>query len=195
MITKLKIMKIKLYSALVLFLFSVSCKKEVRFYPNKKIHTKNNLVVINTMNLEFNEIRRQVNKKQYQDSIVSVKLEEKKYWNNVVIGISSFHSKKSNKLTVGSDSIFIDKGYKIDKLEELMIRHYSNNGKNVLYPYHFSKAWIEINLKDESKEFNRTLLNIIDKFESVNKLLKDSLELKILLKQKIPPPPPPPPVN
>ncbi|MBT8246133.1 MAG: hypothetical protein HKP48_10640 [Winogradskyella sp.] len=74
-----------------------------------------------------------------------------------------------------------------------MTRHYSNNGKNPLYPHNYKAAWIEIDLKDTSRDFRQALLKIINVFDSIKSSSQDSLELKILLKRKKSPPPPPPP--
>ena len=185
--------------SLCLLIIITSCldknKKKVFFHPNEKTFlNKKKLSLIEYNNLSFQDISRLIDAKRYHDSLTYVNIIDSDHnKHNIVIDNTSFHAKRRSLLSVGHDSIFIDKGYKIDRLKSLMKRHYENNGKNPLYPLNSKTAFIEIALKENSKDFRTTLLKVIKTFDSVNKIISDTLELKILLKRIKPPPPPPPP--
>lgn len=184
-----------LIKSIVFFLIVVSCnKKQNRYYPNKETFiTNQKLYKIEYHNLDFRKISKIIDKKLSNDSLSYVKLIDNNIEYNMLIDNTSFHAKRKSVLTVTKDSVLVDDSYDISKLGNLMLRHYTNNGKNPKYPNNHKAAFIELSLAQQSEDFEETLLNIVTVFDSINAKIQDSLELKILLKRKMPPPPPPPP--
>lgn len=105
--------------------------------------------------------------------------------------------KLRNYVTITPDSIFVDRfhQYGIKELENIMRKHYLNANQEYIYPEHFSKAWIKIYAKPESK-IERTkelLLEICSIYNDLNESKNDSMTLQVIFERTyynfIPPPP------
>lgn len=171
-------------------------KKEVRYYPSKDLHNESRLVNINLdrRDLNFLEITGMVRQIYREDKIPLIEIIDNGI-NKRIIPLVFDETRMRDILSITSDSILIDKGYSIVELKPILIRHYSNNGKNYLYPRSYKRAIVEITIdtSKKGKDLKKTLLNLTRTFDEINKELKDTLELRVFFDyfRQIPPPPPP----
>jgi hypothetical protein len=164
---------------LIIFYILLGCNNqetETKHYPSPNFNNEIIELDLDTTSLDFREIK---------DGRVLKKIYPRIYTEML----------QRNLLTITSDSILIDKGYSISELKPILIRHYTNNGKELRYPKSYDRAYIAISLElDETgKDLKKLLLNLTSVFDEVNLEVKDSLELHIYFDifRHAPPPPKP----
>ncbi|MDP2162460.1 MAG: hypothetical protein Q8K02_18410, partial [Flavobacterium sp.] len=104
-----------------------------------------------------------------------------------VIGNGTFYQR--NILNIINDSIQKEINYPLEELEELMKRHYFNNGKIENYSVSSDKAIVLITLKNEekSKNLKKYLIAFTRAQNSINQKNKSTMNLPIFIETFISP--------
>lgn len=187
---------------LILILLISGCSQkptEIRYYPDEDIYKSGKTVQINLNqdDLTFKEITDSIHQYQTTDLITLFEVEDGRTLKRIMpYTYSGGLIKTNNVLTVTTDSILIDSGYSIDRLPDLLARHYMNKEKNPIYSDSPERAIVEISL-DTSKsaiEVKRFLNKLTQTFDDLKGRTADSLKLQLMFNyfRQIPPPPPPP---
>ncbi|MFT5242442.1 MAG: hypothetical protein ACJA1H_000502 [Glaciecola sp.] len=182
---------------LIIFYILLGCNNqetETKHYPSPNFNNEIIELDLDTTSLDFREIKGLVTKNILTDKSVLIEIKDGRVLKKIYPRIYT-EMLQRNLLTITSDSILIDKGYSISELKPILIRHYTNNGKELRYPKSYDRAYIAISLElDETgKDLKKLLLNLTSVFDEVNLEVKDSLELHIYFDifRHAPPPPKP----
>lgn len=183
----------------MIFYILAGCKgqeTETRYYSSQDLNNEIIELDLDTTSLDFRDIKTLVTRNILASKSVLIEIEDDHILKKIYPRIYTEMLQK-NLLTITADSILIDKGYPISKLKLILIRHYTNNGKELRYPKSYDRAYIGISLElDETGEdLKKSLLNLTSIFDEVNLEVKDSLELHIYFDTFRHAPPPPEPEN
>ena len=187
---------------LILILLISGCSQkptEIRHYPDEDIYKSGKTVQINLNqdDLTFKEITDSIHQYQTTDLVTLFELEDGRTLKRIMpYTYSGGLIKTKNVLTITTDSILIDNGYSIDRLPDLLARHYMNKGENPIYSDSPERAIVEVSL-DTSKsaiEVKQFLNKLTQTFDNLKGRTADSLKLQLMFNyfRQIPPPPPPP---
>ncbi len=150
--------------------------------------------------MNFKEITDWIRTNQYDDKKSVIKIQK----DNIIREIMPFadgggcYFRMMNFLEIKSDSILVENGYKIEKLDSILNLHYTNNGKSFYYADSPKRAIVKVTI-DTSKtgtELKDFLIKLTTSFDKIN--FKDSLELRLMFdyfRQTPRPPAPPAPVK
>jgi hypothetical protein len=184
---------------LIVFYILIGCKKqqsETRYYPFQNFNDEIIELDLDTTSLDFREIKGFVTRNILLDKNVLIEVKDGRILKKIYPRIYT-EMLQRNLLSITSDSILIDKGYPISELKPILIRHYTNNGKEPRYPKSYDRAYVGISLElDETgQNLKKSLLNLTSVFDEVNLNIEDSLELHIFFDTFRHAPPPPKPEN
>ncbi|TXE15394.1 hypothetical protein ES692_16805 [Psychroserpens burtonensis] len=177
------------------FYILIGCKSqenETKYYPTQSLNDEIIKLDLNTTSLDFREIKALVSRSILADRSVLVEIKDGRILKKIYPRIYT-EMLQRNLLTITSDSILIDKGYPISELKWILIRHYTNNGKELRYPKSYDRAYVGISLElnETGEDLKKSLLNLTSVFDEVNLEVKDSLELHIYFDTFRHAPPPP----
>ncbi len=113
-------------------------KTETRYYSSQDLNNEIIELDLATTSLNFREIKGLVTKTILADKSVLIVLNDGRIVKKIYPRIYT-EMLQRNLLTITSDSILVDKGYPISELKPILIRHYTNNGKEFSYPKSYDK--------------------------------------------------------
>ena len=191
--------KIAFIATLLLILSCNTRTTEIRYYPTYPISEQDSIekLDLDKTNMNFREITNWIVQNQYNEIRSVIEFKDGQSVKRIIPYIrGNGLYRERNILSITSDSILIDDGYRISELYRILKRHYTNNGKYFQYPDSFKHAGVEITL-DTNKtatELKHSLINLTRTFDEVNGEVKDTLQLTFIFDyfRQIPTPPPPP---
>jgi len=190
-----KITQLLLPVMLASVLMSCNQKRNLtHYYPSEEIITDSSSVIfdLETITMNFGEFINkcdELDEHEKQTVITFFDGDTLKKVKIHVIGNGTFYQR--NILNIINDSIQKEINYPLEELEELMKRHYFNNGKIEEYADSPEKAIILITLTKEEKSSNlkKYLIAITRVQNSINQKNKTTTNLPVYIDISVPPPP------
>ncbi|UBZ07942.1 hypothetical protein LDL76_04335 [Salegentibacter mishustinae] len=180
----------------------ISCEKkitETRYYPNDELYKEEEAEIIQLKNsdLNFKEITNCIGTFYDGFGKLVVEFDDKNIRKRIIPFVfDGGLIKYRNTLEITSDSILIDKGYKISELKRILKRHYTNNSKIPYYSESPQKALVVVTIDTNktAKELKNALIHLTRTYDQIEKEINDSIKLTIFFDyfRQIPPPPRPP---
>lgn len=188
---------------IILLLTTFGCiEKTNLYYPNKDwFENKDSLIKIEHRTINFEQLRNAVSNIYQKEKVPYVEIYRGDTIRKVIpLPYDGYgHYNNKNFTTITKDSVFtmID-DEKIDQLQSIMMKQYSNNGKNPQYAQNIKSVLMIIDapMDENGIEIEKLILRLIKTFNKVNAKFNNALELYIAFAfRRAPPPPPPPPIN
>lgn len=185
---------IQLIPIILTFLVCSCDKKQLNtnYYPSEEIVTDSSSITfsLDTITMNFREFENKCYEIDEQNKQTIVSFFDGDTLKKVkihVIGNGTFYQR--NILNIINDSIQKEINYPLEKLEELMKRHYFSNGKIENYSVSTDKAIVLITLKNEekSKNLKKYLIAFTRAQNSINQKNKSNMNLPIFIETFISP--------
>jgi|GEM_PF-4149456 len=181
---------------IILLLITFGCKeKDIFYYPNKDwFENEDSLIKIEHRAINFKQLRNTIRNIYQKEKVPYVEMQK----NDSTIKIiplqydNDGYYKHKNFVTISQDSVFTMTGsQKIDQLQSIMIKQYSNNGRKPEYAEDSKSVIIIIDMPMDEKgiEAEKLLFKLISTFNEINIKFDNTLELYLAFNFKQAPPP------
>ena len=182
-------------------LFLLNCKngsientQKVVYYPSKRFFGAAHLKEVKIgANDDYLNIVGRVDRIHRSDSLPFLEFEEGNRSVKLIPLRNYGLYNESNRIRISEDSTYLAfEGNPHKELDQLLIKHYENNGREPRLSENPQKAVVEIELDhfDKGEKLLKLLKMVTRSFERLNTQHGNSLELKVVLGLPVPPPPP-----
>jgi len=168
----------------------ICCKSEtnqleVSYYPSKSAFKNEELLIpidLDTTSLNFMDLIQMTPYIDYRKNVPAFEIKENDKIRRIVPFMPLFN-KRTELMTITTDSIFVDKKHPIEDLEKVMKDIFGGPINSKFYNYkewpHVARVAINIDTNSTGKELKKILVKTTSAFDKVKNSETDSLHLYI----------------